>query len=94
MNERATDGEDDTLPIKATSEDVPPMLAAEIIVSQNRPTECTVFPPDATDFERLTTWITAKEGSSSVSKTCGELTVMENNHRIKSMKRWSNSNPH
>jgi hypothetical protein len=36
---------------------------AEIIVSQNRSAECTVFPPDATDFERLTTWITAKEGS-------------------------------
>ena len=63
MNERATDDEDDQLPIKATPEDLPLMLAAEIIVSQNRPAECTVFPPDATDFERLTTWITAKEGS-------------------------------
>jgi len=63
MNERATDDEDDQLPIKATPEDSIPMLAAEIIVSQNNPAECTVFPPDATDFERLTTWITAKEGS-------------------------------
>jgi len=42
---------------------LPGLETAEIIVSQNRPAECTVFPPDATDFERLTTWITAKEGS-------------------------------
>lgn len=63
MNERATDDDDDQLPIRATPEDLTRMLAAEIIVSQNSPAECTVFPPDATDFERLTTWITAKEGS-------------------------------
>lgn len=63
MNERVTDDEDDQLPIKTTHEDLTTMLAAEIIVSQNSPTECTIFPPDATDFERLTTWITAKEGS-------------------------------
>ncbi|MFC6987754.1 transcriptional regulator [Haloplanus sp. GCM10025708] len=44
-------------------EDSTPMLAAEIIVSQNSPAQCTIFPPDATCFERLTTWITAKEGS-------------------------------
>jgi hypothetical protein len=63
MNERATDDEDDQLPIKAAPEDPTPLLAAEVIVSQNSPAECTVFPPDATDRERMTTWITAKEGS-------------------------------
>lgn len=63
MNERETDDEDDHLRLKATPEDLTPMLAAEIVVSQNRPAECTIFPPDATDFDRLTTWITAKEGS-------------------------------
>jgi hypothetical protein len=49
MNERATDDEDDQLPIKAAPEDPTLLLAAEVIVSQNSPAECTVFPPDATD---------------------------------------------
>jgi hypothetical protein len=30
MNERATDDEDDQLPIKATPEDLPPMLAGKL----------------------------------------------------------------
>jgi len=63
MNERTTDDEDDKRPINATPEEWSPMLAAEIIVSRNNPAECTIFLPDATDFERLTTWIRAKEGS-------------------------------
>lgn len=63
MTERATDDEDEQLPIKSDIEDQVPMLAAGITVSQNHPAECTIFPPDATDFERLTAWITAKEGS-------------------------------
>ncbi|MFW5959401.1 MAG: DUF7511 domain-containing protein [Natronomonas sp.] len=46
------------------------MVAAEIIVSQNCPAECAVSPLDTTDFERLTTWITAKEGSFVSLKTC------------------------
>lgn len=63
MNERATDNDDERLPNKVEPENPTPMLAAEIIVSQDRPSECTIFPPDATEFERLTTWIRAKEGS-------------------------------
>jgi hypothetical protein len=43
MTERATDGEG-LLQMKATPEDPTPMLAAEIIDSQNRPAEWTIVP--------------------------------------------------
>lgn len=42
MTERATDDEDEHLPIKTDLEDQVPMLAAEITVSQNLPAECTI----------------------------------------------------
>jgi len=66
MNERATDDGDDHLPIKTAPEDSTPRVAVEVIVSQNSPAERPIFPPDAADFERPTTWITAK-GDSFVS---------------------------
>jgi hypothetical protein len=60
MCERVTDDEAERLP---TPDDSTPALAAEVVVSQDRPAECTLFPPEADDFERMTTWITAREGS-------------------------------
>ncbi|MFB6104952.1 MAG: transcriptional regulator [Halobacteriaceae archaeon] len=43
--------------------DEPVGLAAEIVVARHGPAECTLFPPDATDLELMTHWITAREGS-------------------------------
>jgi len=40
-----------------------PMLAAEIVTGNDRPAECTVYPRDASEAERMTRWITAEEGS-------------------------------
>jgi|GEM_PF-594572 len=44
-------------------EDRPVPLAAEIVVARDGPAECTLFPPEATDLELMTNWITAREGS-------------------------------
>lgn len=64
MNERASDNSDDWLPIEAAPEHPsPPPLAAEIVVSRDGPAKCTIYPPKAADFERLTQWITAEEDS-------------------------------
>ena len=62
MTDRATD-DDDRLPTAAPPEDPAPALAAEIVLSRDGPAECTIFPPDATGVQRLTAWITAREGS-------------------------------
>ena len=63
MNERAPDTEADDLPTRATPADAPSRLVAEIIVAEEGPAECTIFPPDAADDKCLTTWITAQQGS-------------------------------
>lgn len=56
---------DDTQERAPNAADAPerPYLMAEVVLSRNRPTECTISPVDADDFERMTTWITAEEGS-------------------------------
>ena len=38
-------------------------FGAEIVVSQNAPAECTIYPTDIPTEERITTWISAAEGS-------------------------------
>lgn len=45
------------------SHDAVPRLAAEIVMAGNGQTECTVFPLDLTGHDRLTRWITARDGS-------------------------------
>lgn len=52
----------DEHPALAAGDD-PPILAAEVVVSRGRPAECTIYPFDAPDFELVTQWITAGEGS-------------------------------
>jgi hypothetical protein len=61
MDEHLTDDDDAERP--PTPDDSAPPLTAKIVASADRPTECTLFPPEASDFERMTTWITAKAGS-------------------------------
>ena len=41
-------------------------LAAEVVVSRDRPAECTLYPVDADDMELMTHWITAS-GDAFVS---------------------------
>lgn len=60
MVEHATDDENR---LDTVDPDDRPTLAAEIVVSRGEPAECTIFPLDASDFERVTRWITASEGS-------------------------------
>jgi len=43
--------------------DEQPILAAEVVVSRDRPAECTLYPFGAPDHERVVEWITATEGS-------------------------------
>lgn len=38
-------------------------FAARVETYEDRPAECTVFPVDVAPAERLTTWISAREGS-------------------------------
>lgn len=40
-----------------------PALQAEVLEHDHRLDECTLFPQDAADDERLTRWIAAFEGS-------------------------------
>ena len=40
-----------------------PKLAADLVLYRDRPAELTIYPLDADEFERLTTWITADEES-------------------------------
>jgi hypothetical protein len=53
------DGERPALP----AGDDQPALAAEVVVSHDRTAECTIYPFDAPDRERVVHWITAAEGS-------------------------------
>lgn len=39
------------------------MLAATVVSYDDQPDECTIHPPEPTDSERTTAWITAKEGT-------------------------------
>lgn len=50
-------------PTGPDSEPSRPVLAAEILLHRDGPAECTIYPAEASDLERLSTWITAKEGS-------------------------------
>lgn len=38
-------------------------LRATIVEYEDAPDECTIFPSDTSDIERMSTWISAKEGS-------------------------------
>ena len=38
-------------------------LRATIVEYEDAPDECTIFPRDASGVERMTTWISAEEGS-------------------------------
>lgn len=38
-------------------------LRAEIVEYHDAPNECTIFPRGVSEAERMTTWISAKEGS-------------------------------
>lgn len=40
-----------------------PMLKGTVVRYDDEPDECTLHPPEPTDRERTTAWITAKEGS-------------------------------
>lgn len=60
MNERRTDETRDRPPVEAPADPQPPMLAATIDRSGDRPATCTLHPPDATDAERVTAWLTAE----------------------------------
>jgi len=65
MADHTTDDEDETPPVGVEPEDRSPMLVAEVVVTESRPVECTIFPTDTADFDRRTAWITAEEGSFS-----------------------------
>jgi hypothetical protein len=62
MSEHTTDGEEDCAANAADAADRP-LLVAELVLSRRQPTECTIYPFAADDFERTTAWITAEEGS-------------------------------
>lgn len=38
-------------------------LRATVVEYDDAPDECTMYPEDASEWERMTTWITAREGS-------------------------------
>jgi len=38
-------------------------LRATVVEYEDAPDECTIFPPGVSQMERMTTWISAKEGS-------------------------------
>jgi hypothetical protein len=65
MTEHTTDGEGDRAANAADAADAAdrPLLVAELVLSRHRPAECTIYPFDADDLERTTTWVTAGEGS-------------------------------
>lgn len=63
MGERTTDDEGERLPVSVDAADRAPTLADEIVAYEDRPAECTIFPPEASGPERMTTWITARAGS-------------------------------
>lgn len=47
----------------ATPPDPLSTYGAEIVVSQDAPAECTIYPTDIPTEKRITTWISAQEGS-------------------------------
>lgn len=55
--------DDDVGRLAPTAAADPHRLVAEFVVSRRRPTLLTMYPPDATGFDRMTSWITASEGS-------------------------------
>jgi hypothetical protein len=38
-------------------------LAANVVVNDDAPNECTIYPREADDHRRMAAWITATEGS-------------------------------
>lgn len=63
MSKHTNDNETARLPAKQSATDPSPVFVAKVIDPQHGPEECTIYPRDATDAERLTVWITAKGGS-------------------------------
>lgn len=49
--------------LESPPEEEPPAHFADIVVSDDGPAECTIYPEDVSGFEVRTTWISAKEGS-------------------------------
>ena len=62
MDDHEIDTEVDPLRITVEPGEESPALAAEIVVANDRPAECTIYPPYICGFEQLTTWISAEEG--------------------------------
>lgn len=46
-----------------TGEDLPVQLRATVVEYDDAPDECTIYPQDVSHWDRMTTWITAEEGS-------------------------------
>lgn len=63
MNEHTNDAENDRLLVEQSAENPAPVFTATVIDPQYGPEECTIYPRDVAADERLTVWITAKEGS-------------------------------
>ncbi|WP_129113258.1 DUF7511 domain-containing protein [Halegenticoccus tardaugens] len=47
----------------AVPDDAEIRLTAKIVELDDESVECTIYPPDATGMDLMTTWITAGEGS-------------------------------
>jgi hypothetical protein len=61
MAEHTTDEGQERAPNAAAADG--PYLVAELVLSRDRPAECTLYPLAADDFERMTVWMSAEEGS-------------------------------
>ena len=46
-----------------TMEGVPMKLRSTVVEYDDAPNECTIYPEDVPEWDRMTTWITATEGS-------------------------------
>lgn len=46
-----------------TEEGLSVQLRATVVEYQDDPDECTIYPQDVSHWDRMTTWITAEEGS-------------------------------
>ena len=52
------------------SDDVGDEFKAVVEQYENRADQCTIYPVDASEFERTTTWITARDGSYFALQNC------------------------
>lgn len=55
----------DSREARATEREIPwwRMLESTIATYDDQPDECTLHPPEPTDSERTTAWVTAKQGA-------------------------------